>query len=124
MRPFSRRLSSFLPKLMFPALIAALACAPATFAKAADGPGPGDPAAGKKASEFLCRNCHDVTGNVEGKSPPGGAPTFFEVANKAETTPEKLHRFLGLPHGRMINVLLSGKEIDHVVAYILSFKRK
>lgn len=84
----------------------------------------GDAAAGKKATEFVCRNCHDVSGSEKPRNPPGGAPSFFEVAQKAETTEKSLHRFLTFPHGRMNTVQISGKEVDNVVAYIMSLKRK
>jgi mono/diheme cytochrome c family protein len=84
----------------------------------------GDAAAGKKATAFVCRNCHDVSGNEKPQNPPGGAPSFFEVAQKAETTEKSLHRFLTFPHGRMNVVQISGKEVDNLVAYIMSLKRK
>lgn len=84
----------------------------------------GDVAAGKKVTEFVCRNCHDVSGREKSQSPPGGAPSFFEVAQNSETTGKSLHKFLTLPHGKMVNVLLSGREIDDVAAYILSLRRK
>jgi mono/diheme cytochrome c family protein len=84
----------------------------------------GDVAAGRKATDFLCRNCHDVSGNEIAKSPPGGAPSFYEIAQAPATTAESLYKFLRLPHGRMVNVLLTGKEVDDAAAYILSLKRK
>lgn len=98
---------------------AALAIAPPALAQAA-----GDAAAGQKVTQFLCKNCHEVTGREDAKGPPGGAPTFFQIANAPANTAKRLHEFLGLPHGRMTNVLLTGKEIDNAVAYILTFKRK
>lgn len=85
---------------------------------------PGDPAAGKKTAEFLCRNCHDVTGNEEPKNPPGDAPAFYTLAQRPDVTFEHLHGYLLLPHGKMTNVLLTGKEIDNVAAYILGMKHK
>lgn len=101
-------------------LVAALTLGFATTAFAQSG----DPAAGKKATEFVCRNCHDVSGSEKPRNPPGGAPSFFEVAQKAETTEKSLHRFLTFPHGRMNIVQISGKEVDNVVAYIMSLRRK
>jgi mono/diheme cytochrome c family protein len=84
----------------------------------------GDAAAGKKATAFACRNCHDVSGNEKAQNPPGGAPSFFEVAQNPKTTGPSLHKFLTLPHGKMDNVVLSGREIDDLTAYILSLRRK
>lgn len=105
--------------LALTAFAATSSLAPATFAQA-----PGDISAGKKVTEFLCRSCHDISGSERSKSPPGGAPAFFDVAQSSDTTAEKLHKYLRLPHGRMTNVLLTGREIDDAVAYIMSFKRK
>ena len=84
----------------------------------------GDAAAGKKATAFACRNCHDVSGNEKAQNPPGGAPSFLEVAQNPKTTEPSLHKFLTLPHGKMDNVVLSGREIDDLTAYILSLRRK
>lgn len=84
----------------------------------------GDAVAGKKATAFACRNCHDVSGNEKAQNPPGGAPSFFEVAQNPKTTGPSLHKFLTLPHGKMDNVVLSGREVDDLVAYILSLRRK
>jgi cytochrome c2 len=83
-----------------------------------------DEAEGKKVTEFLCKNCHDVSGNERPKNPPGGAPAFFDLAQSPDTTAGSLRKFLALPHGRMINVLLTGKERENVIAYIMSVKRK
>lgn len=84
----------------------------------------GDAAEGKRVAEFLCKNCHDVSGSERPKNPPGGAPAFFEVAQSPDTTAQSLQKFLRLPHGSMINILLTGKERDDVIAYISSLKRK
>lgn len=104
--------------------IFALAAGLVLLAPAASAQVTGDPAAGKKLSEFLCRKCHDISGNEKPVNPPGGAPPFFAVAQNREKTAEALHKFLTLPHGRMVNVLLTGREVDDAVAYILSLKRK
>jgi cytochrome c2 len=110
---------------VFSSVVRAAAFASAVFlAPAAFAQGAGDVAAGKKVTDFLCRNCHDVSGSERPKSPPGGAPSFFEVAQSPETTAASLHKFLHIPHGRMINVLLTGREVDDAIAYIMSFKRK
>ena len=117
-----RRLSqgSARTALLIPAiLVAALASTPAMSAQFS-----GDAAEGKRVAEFLCKNCHDVSGSERPKNPPGGAPAFFDVAQSPDTTVQSLQKFLRLPHGRMVNVLLSGKEFDNVVAYISSLKRK
>ncbi len=88
----AHRLSSrgLLPRGLFVIALAIFA-APAVAQSA------GDVAAGKKVTEFLCRNCHDVSGNERPKSPPGGAPAFFDLAQMPGTTAEKTHKFLHLP---------------------------
>lgn len=110
---------SLLSRTVLAAAFTALLFGPAQAAQPS-----GDAAEGKKVTEFMCKNCHDVTGSEKPKNPPGDAPAFFVVAQRPDTTFEKLHKFLGLPHGRMVNVLLTGKEVDNAVAYILSLKRK
>ncbi len=113
--------------LMLPLAVAALAmtmaAAPVLAAERAADPA-GDPAAGKKVTEFLCRNCHDVSGSERPKSPPGGAPAFFDLAQSPDTTTASIRKLLRLPHGRMTNVHLTDKEINDAAAYIISFRRK
>ncbi len=37
-------------------------------------------AAGKKTTQHVCSNCHDVSGKVPPAHPPGGAPAFVEIS--------------------------------------------
>lgn len=98
--------------LMLPMLIAT--------AQAAESKG--DAVAGKRVAESVCRDCHDVTGNKVPRSPPGNAPPFITLAQSPDQTEQKLRRYLTLPHGRMINLLVTGKDRDNVVSYILSLR--
>jgi mono/diheme cytochrome c family protein len=82
----------------------------------------GDPAAGKVAANNLCAQCHDTTGNAKPRSPPGNAPAFIVLAQSPSQTPEKMRRYLNLPHGRMVNVLVTGRDADNVISYILSMR--
>ena len=84
----------------------------------------GDAVAGKKVAESVCRECHDVTGNKEPRSPPGLAPPFLTLAQMPDQTEQKLRRYLTLPHGRMINLLVTGRDRNDVVSYILSLRQK
>ena len=79
-------------------------------------------AAGKKATQHQCSSCHDVSGKSPPSHPPGGAPAFLEVAQSSDWTAHKLRQFLRFPHGRMVNLLLTGSEADSAVAYILSLR--
>lgn len=82
----------------------------------------GDAVAGKKVAESVCRDCHDVTGNKVPRSPPGNAPPFLTLAQSPDQTEQKLRRYLTLPHGRMVNLLVTGRDRDNVVSYILSLR--
>jgi len=84
----------------------------------------GDPAAGKKMAASVCSECHDTTGNAKPQSPPGNAPPFLLLAQSRDQTPEKMRRYLRLPHGRMVNVLVTGRDADDVVSYIVSLRRQ
>lgn len=103
-------------------LIALLACGLGTGAYAAEVKG--DAVAGKKTAGSLCAQCHDTTGNEKPRSPPGNAPPFITLAQTQGQTPEKLRRYLMLPHGRMVNLLLTGRDADDVVSYIVSLRRQ
>jgi mono/diheme cytochrome c family protein len=81
----------------------------------------GDALAGKKAAASLCAECHDTSGNAEARNPPGNAPPFSSLAQSR--TPEKLRQYLMLPHGRMDNVIVTGRDVDDVVAYIRTLRR-
>ena len=53
-----------------------------------------------------------------------GAPTFFDIANMASTTPTSLYVFLHSPHPSMPSIRLDKKESGDVIAYILSLRRQ
>ncbi len=84
----------------------------------------GDPVAGKKTSDSLCSQCHDTTGNATPQNPPGNAPAFISLAQSQEQTHQKLRRTLTLPHGRMVNLIVTGRDAEDVVSYILSLRRQ
>jgi len=84
----------------------------------------GDTVAGKKLASNLCAQCHDTTGNEKPRSPPGGAPPFYMLAQSNELSAETMRRYLRLPHGRMSNLLVTGRDADDVVSYILTLRRQ
>lgn len=84
----------------------------------------GDPIAGKKIANDLCAQCHDVTGNEKPRSPPGNAPPFISLAQSQDQTPQKLRRKLMLPHGRMVNLIMPGRDTENVISYILSLRKQ
>ncbi len=85
--------------------------------------GSGDAAAGKKVAQQVCAQCHDVSGNERQQNPPGNAPAFIAVVESPSGTREKIISTVKLPHGRMNIVLLSGRDVEDVVSYILSLRK-
>ena len=83
---------------------------------------PGDSRAGRQPAETWCSNCH-VIGPMQERGTSYGAPTFESIARMTSITPMALHVFLQTPHSRMPDLRLSRKEIDDIVAYILSLRR-
>ena len=103
-------------------MIALMVCGFGTGVYAADDKG--DASAGKKLAGSLCAQCHDTTGDEKPRNPPGNAPPFISLAQSHEQTAEKLRRYLMLPHGRMVNLLVTGRDADNVVSYIVSLRRQ
>ncbi len=98
------------PRTMFAALAVILAAGPAGAA--------GYVEAGRLAAQEWCANCHVVAGT-------GGqdaARPLRAIANDPATTASALTVFLVEPHGDMPNFHLSRRDIDDLVAYILSLR--
>jgi mono/diheme cytochrome c family protein len=98
-------------------LAAALLFAPAAWADDI-----GDPVAGRKVAQAWCSNCHVFPGSTH--ATVTGAPSFSAIAAHSTTTPLGLRAFLQTPHGRMPDLHLSNSEMDDLIAFILSTKRK
>lgn len=83
---------------------------------------PGDTAAGRALALQSCAGCHVV---AERQPRPGmdGAPAFATLARDPAVTETSLRVFLQTPHRRMPNLILSNREIDDVVSYILAMRR-
>lgn len=84
------------------------------------------PVEGKKLAQMECLQCH-VIENVVDKSTtplsPGQAPHFHSIALDPKMTTEKIRATLKLPHGEMANILLTEKDIDHLIMYIEGMRR-
>jgi mono/diheme cytochrome c family protein len=76
--------------------------------------------AGRGVATTWCVNCHVVTPAQTSGSDQ--APTWSSIANRPGMTEARLRAFLDKPHGGMPDFKLAGKDIDNVVAYILSLK--
>ena len=100
------------------AVLLALAIMMGTQALAQDGRG--DIAAGRRLAQQWCSSCHQIAPFGVG----GLAPTFPQVAMLPSTTALSLKVFLQTSHVNMPNIVLTRSEINDLVAYILSLKRR
>lgn len=82
---------------------------------------PGDPVAGRIFAERECGDCHDVSRDG-GDYPLSAAPAFFDVAAERSTTALSLRVFLRSTHREMPDLILTTREQDDVIAYILSLR--
>ena len=103
--------------------IIALAALAAQIGAAAAQDLPGDPAAGLKYARAICADCHDVEREYDEMAAFYG-PAFVELAALPTTTEMSLKVFLRTPHENMPNLILSDRERDNVISYILSLKDK
>ncbi len=82
---------------------------------------PGDPVAGRIFAERECGDCHDIS--REGDDYPlNTAPSFLDVATQRSTTGLSLRVFLRSTHRDMPDLILTQREQDDVIAYILSLR--
>jgi cytochrome c len=84
----------------------------------------GDRAMGRAFALQVCTPCHKVA--TDQLSPPrfATAPDFRAIARTRGMTETSLHAFLSSPHPSMPNLILSQKEQDDVIAYILSLRAR
>lgn len=82
----------------------------------------GDVAAGRHMAEIWCSSCHRV--DRQETQTDTGPPSFLAIARAPSTTAMALTVFLQTPHARMPNYVLSRKETQDVIAYILSLAGK
>lgn len=99
-------------------LLAVLALAPAR----AEQVPPGDAAAGRAIALQSCGGCH-VVAERQLRPAMDGAPAFITLARDPAVTETSLRVFLQTPHARMPNLILTNREIDDVLSYILSMRR-
>jgi len=84
---------------------------------------PGDIEAGRRLAEASCISCHAVS-DWPGRRGADVAPPFASIANDPARTETWLRVFLQTPHRRMPDLVLTNREIDDVIGYIDSFRRK
>lgn len=82
----------------------------------------GDRVAGAAVAWSWCANCHDV-GLGSRPTATDAAPGFRAIARMPSTTELSLRAFLRTPHANMPDYQLSRRELEDVIAYILSLPR-
>jgi mono/diheme cytochrome c family protein len=109
--PIPSRSAMRLPILF---VAAVLSCAPTSSARSA-----GDAEAGRQIAATWCAPCHAALG----QGPTSDiAPAFGWIVENRSVA--GIAGFLAEPHGRMPNIQLSRQQIDDLVAYIESWKRR
>lgn len=83
---------------------------------------PGNPYAGEQLARLQCAECHLLPGGQ--RATAGGIPSFQAMGSNPRVTALSLNAFLQTPHDRMPNIMLTRREIDDLVAYILTFKSR
>ena len=81
----------------------------------------GDPAAGAEYAKKFCTRCHAL--NRQEISPEPTAPPFGDVANTKGLTATALTVWLTTSHPTMPNIVIEPRDMDNVVAFILSLKQ-
>lgn len=82
----------------------------------------GDAARGRALAERFCAKCHAIAPGRTGPEP--AVPTFMRMAADPEQTRASLRQFITLPHYEMEPQKLTSAEIDDVIAYILSLRKR
>jgi mono/diheme cytochrome c family protein len=78
--------------------------------------------AGRQVAIEICSSCHQV---FEGQSfPRQTAASFFDIANLSSTTALSLKVFLRSNHKGMPNLIVSDRDADDLIDYILSLKQR
>ena len=96
-------------------------------ALAGDQARPGSARAGREFVGYNCGACHVVAADQDIRPLVGGyAPSFSEIANRPDTTPEALRTFLSGNHAysNMPYPDLVPADLVNVIAYIMSLRHR
>ena len=85
---------------------------------------PGDVGVGRELAITTCSKCHLVVPRRRTPRPVRGPPDFADIAATPGMTRAALFVFLHTPHPTMPNLVLSDRNSNDVIAYILSLKRQ
>jgi mono/diheme cytochrome c family protein len=75
---------------------------------------------GQSLTQAWCMACHTV-GPLTGSAQPN--LDFEAIARMSSTTELSLRVFLGSSHRGMPNIIVKGRDLDDIIAYILSLRR-
>ena len=81
----------------------------------------GDALVGHRLATSWCSGCHQIEGHERGTF---AGPNFSDIANLPSTTPLALKVFLRTSHKNMPNLVLTDRQMDDMVTYILSLREK
>jgi mono/diheme cytochrome c family protein len=104
------------PSKIFPSSVLCLALLHAPAAAS------GDPIVGKALAEGWCAGCHIVS--AEQTSSLRDAPSFPEIANRAESDYAVLEGMIADPHPSMLDFNLNREQIRDLLAYIDSLRAR
>ena len=82
---------------------------------------PGDATAGRALAIGTCSGCHAVAQD-QPRPATDGVPAFLTLARDPAITELRLRAILQTPHARMPSIMLSRREVDDVISYILSMR--
>ncbi len=82
----------------------------------------GDVSFGRRTAITQCGICHQLNSTQPRRL--RSVWSFEDIANTPSTTAISLRAFLRSNHRRMPNFILSRRETDDVIAYVLSLKRR
>jgi mono/diheme cytochrome c family protein len=105
------------------AATAMVASAAAFSVSAQDLAGAGNVRAGREMAVTTCSECHVVVPRRLTPRRLDGPPDFVDIANAPGTTRMGLFVFLHTPHPTMPNLILSARESNYAIAYILSLRK-
>lgn len=83
----------------------------------------GDIAKGFAYAGTRCANCHSIL-PLQSVSPVAEAPPFKAIADTRGMTETALAVWFRTPHPTMPNLIITGEDMDNVIAYIVSLKSK
>jgi len=82
----------------------------------------GDPASGRAIASVECVQCHRIS--ERDNDPDRTPPDFGAVANMPTFTELAMRVFLQTPHGQMPRLQFTRTELDDIIAYLASLRRR